>query len=159
VASDGSRGPKPFTQVRQSTVFLRVPTTDWPLVKRGIKREFRSNTGRNKTPKLWHVEPPMPVVAYVVDQQGRHDARLMVLEDMRSEPLGAISPESLELEGFASLAEFRRYWMKREGRRFQPTRPVYVYRLRPWESGDAELMGRRLLERLYGDFVPQEVPA
>jgi hypothetical protein len=155
MASDGSRGPKPFRQVRHSTVFLRVPAYDWPAVKRGLKTEFRSGWGKNKTPKLFQVEPPTPVVAYTV-QRGEYEARLMVLEAIWLEPLGAISPESLEREGFASLAEFRTYWLERERRRFTPTRQVFVYRVRPWVAGQDEApMGEALLQRLYGEFLPE----
>lgn len=74
----------------------------------------------------------------------------MVMEDKWLEPLGAISPESLEAEGFSSLAEFRRYWMQREQRRFMPTRMVTVYRVRPWQPSDEADFGRMLLRRLYG---------
>lgn len=155
MANDGSRGPKPYAQVRTSTTFLRVPTYDWPAVKRGIKTEFRSGWGKNKTPKLFQVKAPTPVVAYTVNGRGEYDARLMVLEDIWLEPLGAISPESLEREGFRNLKEFRSYWLEREGRRFTPTRQVFVYRVRPWVAGEDEhRMGQALLQRLYGDFLP-----
>jgi hypothetical protein len=107
MAADGSRGPKPWRQRRLSTTFLRVPYTDWPAVKRGLKAEFRAGSGNNQVPQLWGVHTPTLVVAYSIDSQHRHDGRLMVLESMVQEPLGAISAESLEAEGFASLAEFR----------------------------------------------------
>lgn len=155
MANDGSRGPKPYQQFRTSTTFLRVPIIDWPAVKRGLKSEFRSGWGKNKTPKLFQVSPPTPVVAYAISSTGEYDARLMVLEDIWLEPLGAISPESLAREGFESLAQFRRYWLEREGRRFTPTRQVFAYRVRPWADGDEALMGRALLDRLYGEFLPE----
>jgi hypothetical protein len=153
LAADGSKGPRPFAQRRQSTIFLRVPAVDWPAVQRGVKTEFRSQAGRNKTPQLWQVDPPTPVVAWSL-VRGTHTAQLMVLEDIWREPLGVISPESLQREGFASLAEFRRYWISREHRHFTPTREVFAYRLRPWLPEDHDVMGSRLLERLYGDFLP-----
>lgn len=154
MAADGSRGPKPYHQASASTVFLRVPAYDWPEVKRGIKREFRAQTGKNKTPQLWAVEPPTPVVAWS-HVRGEHQSALMVLERIWIEPLGAISAESLAAEGHASLADYRRYWMRREGKRFTPLREVFVYRVRPWGDGDEELMARRLFERLYGEFIPE----
>lgn len=159
MAADGSHGPKPYEQIRCSTTFLRVPTMDWPAVKRGIKREFRASFGKNKTPKLFQVKAPTPVVAYSINSRNEYDARLMVMEDIWTEPLGAISPDSLAAEGFRDLGEFRRYWMEREGRRFTPSRTVFAYRVRPWQPGDEELMGRALLERLYGAFLPEEAPA
>lgn len=153
MAADGSRGPKPWTQRRISTTFLRVPYGDWPAVKRGYKREFRAGSGNNQVPQLWGVTTPTLVVAYSIDNQHRHDGRLMVLEEMRQEPLGAISAESLEAEGFASLAEFRTYWMEREHRRFTPTRLVFAYRVRPVYPADLDAFGDAALEHLYGDFL------
>lgn len=153
------RGPKPWRQVRQSTIFLRVPRDDWPAVKRGFKREFRAGVGPTKTqPSL--VKMPTPVVAYSVSKAGDdHDGQLMVLEAAWTEPLGAISPESLAAEGFKSLAEFRAYWIARERKRFQPMRPVHAYRVRPWANGaDARYFGDLLLGRLYGEFLPGYLP-
>lgn len=154
MAADGSRGPKPWTQRRLSTTFLRVPYGDWPAVKRGIKREFRAGSGNNQVPQLWGVKTPTLVVAYSIDPQHRHDGRLMVLESMVQEPLGAISPESLEAEGFDSLAEFRTYWMAREHRRFTPTRMVFAYRVRPADVSDLDAFSCHALDHLYGEFLP-----
>jgi hypothetical protein len=96
----------------------------------------------------------MPIVAYSVDRQGRHDARLMVLERMWREPLGALSPESLAAEGCQTLAEFRRRWMLTNRKRFTPSRIVSVYVVRPWRAGlDEREMADRLLEHLYAEWV------
>jgi hypothetical protein len=120
MGSGGSHGPKPYQRRKTSTLFLRVPVAEWGAVKRGSKREFRSAPGAQVQ---WlgnaEVEPPMPVVAYSVDRQGRHDARLMVLENMWREPLGAIRPESLAAEGCRDLAEFRRRWVLTHRKRFR----------------------------------------
>jgi len=149
MASDGSRGPKPWKQRHAKTLFLRVPAADFPLVARGRKTEFRSASGM--VSGLHFVEPPTPVVAYM-EKRGKYESKLMVLEERRTEPLGAISEESLRNEGFATLAEFRRYWMRRERRRFRPTRDVVVYRVRPFEQSDAEWFARKLIEHLYGEW-------
>lgn len=148
-----SRGPRPYRQVQASTIFLRVPAPEWPAVKRGVKREFRSGVGPGKTQRMWTVKFPAPAVAYTVNHRGEYDARLMVLERAWQEPLGAISPESLAAEGFETLAEFRRHWMRREHSRFLPTRMVFAYRVRPWREEDREEQAALLLERLYGDFL------
>jgi hypothetical protein len=150
MAADGGHGPKPFQQHRASTTFLRVPAADWPLIARGAKTEFRGARGASS--QLWSVEPPTPVVAYAI-MRGVHEGHLMLLEEVRREPLGAISDESLRREGFSSFAEFRRYWMHREKRRFQPTREVFVYRVRPWLPSDRTKMATMLFDRLYGDWV------
>lgn len=153
MASDGSNGPKPWTQRHASTVFLRVPTIDWVEVKRGMKTEFRGSPGAVSGLKF--VEPPTPVVAYRVDRSHGYDAALMVLEDRWQEELGSISPESLEREGFETFAEFRRYFVLRERRRFRLTRNVTVYRLRPWDpEKDQRHFADLLLDRLFGAFLP-----
>lgn len=157
MAADGSHGPRPFTQRRVSTTFLRVPVRDWPAVKRGYKTEFRAGTGKNAVPQLFGITTPIPVVAYAI-RNGRHDAQLMVLEELWQEPLGAISPESLEREGFASLAEFRAYWTQREHKRFTPTRMVFAYRVRQWAPWDAGDLAPRLLDHLYGEFLQDGYP-
>ena len=41
-----TRGPKPWTQHRASTIFLRVPSAEWTAVRHGIKREFRAESGK-----------------------------------------------------------------------------------------------------------------
>lgn len=152
MANDGTRGPKPYKRTLTSTLFLRVPVSEWGLVKRGAKREFRAAPGIQS--QLQHVELPMPVVGYAVDRHGRHDGRLMILESMWIEPLGAITPDSLAAEGCKSLAEFRRRWILTHRKRFTPTRRIAVFVVRPWRKGvDERVMADRLLEHLYGEWV------
>lgn len=147
------KGPKPYRQSRVSTTFLRVPKDDWAAVKRGHKSEFRSSIGRD-VQQVWGVEPPLPVVAYTFSRGRGHEAALMVLEATWREPLGAISAESLEREGYSSFAEFRRYYMERERRHFAPTREIQVFRVRQWSPDDFSEMAETILRRLYGDFLP-----
>lgn len=157
-ADSSARGPKPYRKRQLSTLFLRVPAIDWPMVKRGYKTEFRASSGPDKS-QFWNVGLPAPVVAYTLDSRGEYDCQLMVLERCWLEPLGAISAESLTREGFTSLAEYRRYWMRREHKRFQPTRQTLVYRVRPWGgTDDEESFAALLLGRLYGDFIPDWEP-
>jgi hypothetical protein len=96
---------------------------------------------------------PVPVVAYRVDSRGNYDSALMVLEAVWREPRGAISPESLEAEGFESFPHFRRYWCIREKRLFRPLHMATVFRVRPWNSDDDRAMADVLLARLYGQFL------
>lgn len=163
MAADGSLGPRPFTQRRVSTTFLRVPSRDWPAVKRGYKSEFRAGSGKGAVPQLFGVETPCPVVAYTI-RNGRYEAQMMVLEALWQEPLGAISPESLEREGFKTFADFRTYWIERERKRFRPTRQVFAYRVRQWAPRDADHLAGQLFRHLYGEFFdphgyPTEVSA
>lgn len=153
MAADGSRGPRPYSQRRVSTTFLRVPARDWPAIKRGYKSEFRAGVGKNAVPQLFGIQTPLPVVAYSI-RNGRHDAQLMTLEALWQEPLGAISPESLRREGFESLAEFRSYWVAREHKRFTPTRQVFAYRVRGFTGADVDDAAQRIFEHLYGEFLP-----
>lgn len=132
------------------TLFLRVPLAEWPHVSRGLKREFRAHVRE----QMWNVVTPTPVIAYTKPQYGDHEWKLMVLEDKWAEQLGAISRESLDAEGCETLAEFRRVWMERHGRRFAPTRQVNVYRVRPWTPDDEQELGVALFHRLYRDFLP-----
>lgn len=155
MGSDGSRGPKPYRQHLASTVFLRVPAEDWIPLIHGKKSEFRASPAA--VTQALQLEPPTPVVAYRVQPrsgQSSHDAKLMMLVETWQEPLGAISPESLEREGQPDFAHFRRYWMQRTRRRFAPTRIVRVFRVRPFQQADWMEAGERLMERLYGEFRP-----
>lgn len=156
MASDGSRGPKPYPQTTVSTCFVRVPITDWPAVRQGAKREFRGSPGRAS--RIWSVETPAPCVAYAITPTG-HDSELMVLERVWRHLLAAIEPESLEAEGFKTFAEFRRYWIAREGKRFRANREVIAYRLRPWTPNDRQDMADALLRRLYGPWTDAKLAA
>lgn len=145
--------PKPFTQRRVSTAFLRVPSGDWAAVRRGFKSEFRA-TGRGY-PSFSSLEVPTPVVAYMTRTGHDHEGQLMVLERWWREPLGAISPESLQREGFESMAHFRRYWMGRTHKRFSPLTMVHVYRVRPFTIHDREPLAMALFDRLYAGWAPR----
>lgn len=153
MGSSGSQGPRPFQQAKASTVFLRVPSVDWIGITHGLKSEFRASPAA--VTQALNLDLPTAVVAYRQHPQRGYDAKLMVLEETWQEPLGAISAESLEREGFSDLAHFRRYWIGRERRRFAPTRKVRVFRVRPWKETDREVFADRLFERLYGGFAPE----
>lgn len=150
MGADGA-GPKPWKQRQARTIFLRVPYAEWGLVTNGRKTEFRSSP--RACPQLWDVEPPLPVVAYAIFRNGGYKHELMVLEETWREPLGSITAESLARERQPDIAHFRRYWMKRERRAFEPMREVSVFRVRPFVFQDEQNMARRLLERLYGEFL------
>lgn len=146
------KGPKPYTKRQASTIFLRVPHADFGLVRAGKKTEFRVGGGGSRSPQLWGVEFPTPAVAYTIRRSGEYKHALVVVEEFWREPLGAISPKSLECEGQPDIAHFRRYWMTRNHTDFKPTREVSVFRVRPWTGDDRAYMARLLFHRLYGDF-------
>ncbi len=152
MGAKGGSSPQPWAQYKVSTTFLRVPPVDWAAVKHGSKSEFRS-VGTRAVSQFKNLEPPTPVVAYVVKSLGQYDSQLMVLTAMWTEPLGAISAESLEAEGFPDIAHFRRYWMARTHRRFRPLTMVQVYRVRQYTDNDAVVMGVRLHNKLYRDHL------
>lgn len=148
MAGRGHGGPRPFAQRSVKTAFLRVPEVDWPAVRQGIKREFRSSYAA-----LTKTQTPTPVVAWC-KKGDEYEHRFMVLTHVGREPLSAITPEGLAAEGFASFAEFRRYWVARHHRhRFEPGRMVTVYRVRPWTPDDRSTMGEYLFDRIYGEYV------
>lgn len=151
MGSDGA-GPKPYTQRQARTIFLRVHHSEYALITSGRKTEFRGSPRRCS--QLWDVEPPLPVVTWTLFPARGYKRELMVLEETWREPLGSITEESLRREGQPDIAHFRRYWMAREHDRFKPTRMVSVFRIRPWQAHDGELLGQHLLQRLYGEFFP-----
>lgn len=147
------RGPRPFPQAVLKTCFLRVPPAEWARVRLGNKRVFRGSPGRSSG--LWNTEVPTPVVAWTL-VNGVYKSQLMVLEQARREPLGAITAEGLAEEGFEgehAFAQFRRYWCEREKRRFRPLMEVAVYRVRPFGSNDRQMMADLLLTRMYGEWL------
>lgn len=157
MGSKGGDAPNPYSERQVSTRFLRVPLIDWPNVKVGRKTEYRKAT---KRPVIFPYTPT-PVVAYTIRGQ-TYDQRLMVLDAVHQETLWNIkdSAESLQREGFETYEDFRAYWKQRHGT-YLPLTVVYVYRVRPIDTGDEtamalELMalGGKLIEHLYGDFLP-----
>lgn len=135
------------------TKFLRVPPVDWAAVKHGSKTEFRM-PGSASLAHYWDIDVPTPVVAYTV-RSGLHYSHLMVLCRVWREPLGAISPESLEREGFTDINHFRRYWMSRTHRRFTPLTSVMAYTVAPLGEFDLPFLGVRMLMSLYREHVPE----
>lgn len=150
---------KRFSQRRASTIFLRVPSADWQAVSRGRIREFRASPGN--VPQLWGVPLPTLVVAYRQRRRVEEfEHRLMLLEDLRTEALGAITEDGLTAAGYTgeqARARFRREWMIRHKRRFEPLRKVMVFTVRPvqWEQ-DIEAAATSLVGHLYGDFLKEE---
>jgi hypothetical protein len=131
---------------------LRVPADDWLDIKLGFKTEFRGQPG-NVSGLKW-VDPPTPVVGWAYSKTRGYESALLVLEDRFQEELMAVSDESLAREGHESVAHFRSYMVRREGRRFRPMKMVTAYRVRPWKPDDERTFADRLLERLFGDFLP-----
>ena len=150
--------PRPLKQRQLKTVMLRVPTPVWPQVSAGRVREFRAATGN--VPQLWKVPLPTLAVAYRRRQRTLdYDYRLMVLEAIRREALGAITDAGLAAAGYegdGALARFRRDWMIAEHRRFEPLRKVVVFAVRLVGPGDLDVVGRATIDHLYGDYFAQE---
>lgn len=149
---------RPLRQRSTKTVFLRVPTQDWSAVSTGRQREFRAAIGN--VPQLWSVPLPTLVVAYRKRRATKdYEYRLMTLEAIRQEALGAITDEGLALAGYTgkdARSRFRREWMLREKRRFEPMRRVFVFTVRPVIDDDITMTGKALVEHLYGEFLGQK---
>lgn len=151
---------RPLRQHQAKTVFLRVPSAVWPLVSAGRVSEFRASVGN--APQLWNVPLPTLALAYRRQRAKHYEYLLMVLEAVRREALGAITDDGLAAAGYTgdgAMARFRRDWMIREKRRFEPLRTVFVYTVRTVKPGDLELVGVALVNHLYGDYLAQEAQA
>lgn len=151
--------PRPLKQHQLKTVMLRVPTPVWSKVSTGRVHEFRAATGN--APRLWKF--PLPILALAYRRRlgsTDYDYRLMVLEAVRREMLGAITEEGLAAAGYEgddALARFRRDWMIAEKKRFEPLRKVVVFTVRPiQDDGDLTSAGLAIIEHLYGDYLAQE---
>lgn len=158
MSSESSR--KSWSTYKASTIFLRIPRFDWPSVTTGEKTEFRA-AGRHALAAS-RITFPVPVVGYTVWEHKPKTSRLLLLEHADTEPLGAISEESLRREGFwtgnhrESYKAFQHYWRhRRRHDAFRPLTTVWVYRVRPFTVDDVEPSARRLFERLYGEHAPR----
>jgi hypothetical protein len=150
----GGSAPGPYRQREARTLFLRVPYIDWTKVKVGEKTEFR--TAPHESSKITMANTPTPVVAYATNDDF-YDAKLMVLEARRHEPLWEIANDFVGLarEGYAEDYEgFRRYWRKRQKGVYKPLQMVWVWQVTPFLESDIIVEGSRLLRRLYGEFLP-----
>jgi hypothetical protein len=135
-----------------STRFLRVPANDWPMVRVGVKTEFR--TRPEDRVGLTKCYVPTPVIAYATRALGP-ESRLMVLEERRHEPLFNIvdDAEAIAREGFESYEQFRRYWRKRMHGRFVPLERVWVWRIRLFTETDIAIEGERVIRELYQEYL------
>lgn len=149
---------RPFKQHQAKTLFLRVPGHVWSAVTGGRVREFRASAGN--VPQLWKVPLPTVCVAYRRRRTADdYDYRLIMLECVRMEALGAITEEGLEAAGYVgddAGALFRREWMIAEKKRFDPLRTVMVFTVRLVGPGDRELAGEALIKHLYGEYLEAE---
>lgn len=128
-----------------------VARADWVEVLSGAKTEVRIYGNRNVVER----DCPCPCVLYTPNPiiGLPPQTALGVLEEQWVEPLGAISPESLEREGFPDdLDGFRAYFAQRYPKGgFRPLAKVVVRRVHPMV--DAGPWKDWLWDRLYGDFA------
>lgn len=119
----------------------------------GVKTEWR----RYGVPQTVEASDDRPVLIYSIrSTDGEPEIAHAILEASWREPIGAISAESLEREGFpGDLAGFRRYI---EGRYpnggYRPLAYCRVYRVRLWTPQDTAAMGEWALRALFGDGLP-----
>lgn len=138
-----------WRQAENARVF--VSRVDWVAVTSGQKREIRvygHAGGKRDLPHPCVLYSPHPAT-------GEISTALGMVTDRWVEPLGAISSESLELEGFpGDFTGFRRYFAARYPKGgFRPLAKVIVYRLRPMTERDAADVREELWRRLYGQFA------
>jgi hypothetical protein len=126
----------------------------WNEVSTGQVAEFRASTGN--APQVWRT--PLPTLAVIYRRRLsrlEYDYRVMMLQAIRREALGAITDEGLAAAGYTTedaFARFRRDWTLHEHRRFSPLQTVTVFTVRPVVAGDRELAGRSLVAALYEEF-------
>lgn len=151
-----STAPSGYPRHQLSTLFLRVPSGDWTRVVVGEKREFR--TSPREGVLILSARCPTPVVLYTISPTGGRACKLMVLEHQERQRLIDIAelPDALAAEGFATYADFKAYWKKRNGGVFRPLQQVVVHRVRPWggQDQDGTTFGSAWMELLYGKFFP-----
>lgn len=144
-----------------TTVSIRVPTDDWPQIANGRATEFR--LGMANHDPLSQLPAPMLAVLYRRARSGDAiDKRLMTFVGVRREKLGAITNDGLRALGYDGpqkemFKNFRRDWMLRARRRFEPLLPIVVVTVRAFEEGDIELAGSGLVRWLYSDALDEHV--
>lgn len=145
---------------RVSTRFIRIPARYWPDVIHGERREFRILDKQATRPD--NLIAPCLVVGWR-EVGGEYDSRLMVLERIWREHVGAITQESLEAEGHFgadAFQSFRHEWVDRTHRPFNLMQEVWAVRLRPLAEGDITEFFRLAflhLARLYDGHLPDNV--
>lgn len=156
------RASRAGRQRKLKTMFVRVPARDWPRVSTGRQAEFRVAVG-GLAAAYGFENVTLPLPLFVVGYRTNPELRqLLVLEDFRRERLIEISDEGLERAGYSgdrdlAFARFRRDWMTGEKKRFEPNREVVVFTVRLPSEDDVALVGRNLVNHLYGDHLaPQE---
>lgn len=129
-----------------------VPRVDWGAVRAGLKTEWR----RYGAPLGGDHYEERPILLYTIHPATEQvDAFPAILVATWREPMGTISPESLEREGFADLGEFRRYIEERyPNGGFRPLAMARVYRVRLWTPDDTPAMAEWALRSLFGELVP-----
>lgn len=147
--------PRALHQRQAKTVFLRCPSAAWTLISTGRIHEFRASPGN--APQVWRTPLPTLAVAYRRrPSRNEYDYRLMLLEAVRREALGAITDEGLAAAGYVGDDAFKRWrrdWTLHTKRPFRPLCTVLVFTVRPIEQGDLAAAGISLLGALYGEYL------
>jgi hypothetical protein len=140
-------------------VTVRVSNGEWPRVISGAATEFRAAA---TVPARARQPLPTPAIIFRRRREGAADEeRLVLLREKRVEALGAITPEGLAAAGFpgerdVAFAQFRRDWILRERKRFDPLREVVVYTVEPFKPEHVAESGASLIRHLYGAWLPSE---
>lgn len=130
------------------------------MVSTGEVSEFRCATGN--APQIWKTTLPTLAVAYRKRHAREYDYRLLLLQAMRREALGAITEAGLAAAGYGgddAYARFRRDWTLHEKKRFEPLRTMFVYTVRLMEPDDLITAGLAVVDHLYGEFAQHAMSA
>lgn len=134
---------------------LPVPWRDWEAVITGHKTQFRSYLA------VPSCTGPRPCLLFTQFRRhlrvdDRWEAVPAVLKSVRREPLGAITAEDLDREGFLYRQAFRYYWKTHRYPKsgWEPRRIVTVFEVCPWDVEWTEhAMEQWLLNELYGEWL------
>lgn len=139
-----------------TNLVVHVPPMDWAEVSIGAREMFRCFSRIPHDPEHSILpegtETPRPVLIWSRTANRSLTTPAILLEH-RMEPLGSITPEDLEAEGFEFLPAFRYRWKQRYPRAgWRPWAQVNVFKVRPWVPSDDAWIGQWLLKQLYGDW-------
>lgn len=149
-ADELSDEPRRLLARRLVVQSLRVVTGDYARIRAGEKREYRTYKLRIHQLR----EGECAIVYASAGPRKPLRTSLVVVEASYVEPLGAISPESVSLEGFTTFREFRTYFRERERvKGFRQLDRVQVVRFRPFHEHEKSALSEALFDDLYGRWA------
>lgn len=134
-----------------------VSRVDWLDVISGRKTEYRLIVpGGPGQPPLQPPKYPGPLIIYTEHAAipGELETALVTIEGKWSEPVGAITEESLAREGFASMSDYRRYMAARYPTLgYAPRMRCMVRRVHPMTDEERGEFQQWIWDKLFGRWA------